>query len=472
MTRTRPATLLRYLRAFTARPDAGDPSDGELLGRFVRLRDEAAFEMLVWRHGKMVWNLCRRLLRHPQDAEDAFQATFLALVRKGDAIRQHQSLSSWLYKVAYRVALRARAEAGRRGPQLGEPTDLPAVDLDETIWRDLKPVLDAEIDHLPEKYRAAVILCYLEGHSTAEAAALLGCPKGTVLSRLAWARQRLQQRLTRRGLTLSLAALAAGLVECLRAAPPPGLVSTTRSAAVAFAAGGSTVGGVVSARAVRLMEGVLRTMYYSKLKMIVLLVAMAVLAGAGLGRWALGPGTAAALEKKHDESARAAAPDEEPRKPPEGQGAEARAFQPPRPAGDWERTAGPLQATLHFGPDHVSGTIDLTLENQRLTIAIDADYSVTKDHVLYGILTGVELQGLPRAEAKELSEAEFLTTQMLDQPFSLHYRLDDSVLTLKDVRFGSFNLKDEKDELREYKMLFAGRYKHQGDTPKNNRGKR
>src|SRR5437588_536754 len=148
MTRTRPATLLRYLREFTARQDPGGPSDGELLGRFVRLRDEAAFEMLVWRHGKMVWNLCRRLLRHPQDA-----------------------------------------------------------DLDETTWRDLKPVLDAEIDRLPEKYRAAVILCYLEGHSTTEAAALLGCPKGTVLSRLAGARQRLQRRLTRRGLTLSLVAL-------------------------------------------------------------------------------------------------------------------------------------------------------------------------------------------------------------------------------------------------------------------------
>jgi hypothetical protein len=213
-------------------------------------------------------------------------------------------------------------------------------------------------------------------------------------------------------------------------------------------------------------------MYYSKLKMLVLLLAVVVLVGAGLGRWALGPATAVALEKKHEESSPAAARDDEPRKPPEAERTEGKTYLPPRPVGVWERTAGPLQVTLHFGPDHLKGTIDLTMDKQRITIAFEANYNITKDHVLYGVLTGVEVQGVAKGDAKEITEVEFLSTQMIDQPFSLHYRLDDQVLTIKDVKFGSFNFKGEKDELGEYKMLFAGRYKYQGDSPRSQRGKR
>ncbi|MCI0683142.1 MAG: RNA polymerase sigma factor [Gemmataceae bacterium] len=172
-------------------------ADSELLGRFLRYRDEAAFELLVWRHGPMVLDLCQRVLAHQHDAEDAFQATFLTLAVKAADIDQRQAVGSWLYKVAYRVALRAKARARRRGaleqPLPAEPSYEPA---DELAWRELRPVIDAEVDRLPEKYRAAFVLCCLQGKTNEEAAAELGCPKGTVLSRLARARERLRGRLS------------------------------------------------------------------------------------------------------------------------------------------------------------------------------------------------------------------------------------------------------------------------------------
>src|SRR5262249_24569164 len=157
--------------------------------RFVRRRDEAAFEALVWRHAPLVLGVCRRVLRHEQDAEDAFQATFLTLVRKARSIGRKQSVGSWLYKVAYRAAVQAKAAAGRRAarekPWAGEPAGEPSEDV---IWRDLRPVLDEEVGRLPARYRVPFVLCYLNGKTSAEAAREIGCPAGTIMSRLAWAR--------------------------------------------------------------------------------------------------------------------------------------------------------------------------------------------------------------------------------------------------------------------------------------------
>jgi RNA polymerase sigma factor (sigma-70 family) len=197
-------TLLDRLRRIVGPPGTGGLTDAELLERCVRPRDEAAFEVLVWRHGAMVLGVCRRLLRHEQDAEDAFQATFLAFVRKGGAVGKREALASWLYKVAYGVALRAKHEAAKRArrERSGVAAEVTAPPGDPGR-HELRVVLDEEISRLPERYRAAFVLCQVEGHTDEEAARQLGCPRGTVSSRLTWALDRLWTRLTRRGLAFS-----------------------------------------------------------------------------------------------------------------------------------------------------------------------------------------------------------------------------------------------------------------------------
>jgi RNA polymerase sigma factor (sigma-70 family) len=246
--------LLRRFQRLTEGTGTGALPDSQLLGRYVANRDEAAFEVLVWRHGAMVYSLCRRLLRHEQDAEDAFQASFLALARKAASVRNGESLASWLYKVAFRIAAAARATAATRIERGSISVDVSAATSDESVWRDLRPVLDEEVNRLPAKYRSAFVLCYLEGRTNEEAARQLGCPKGTVLSRLARARQRLRTRLTRRGVALTTGALP--LVT-----PPTRLVGAAVEGAV------TTGVGALSDRVVALSEGALRTMSLSKLTM-------------------------------------------------------------------------------------------------------------------------------------------------------------------------------------------------------------
>jgi RNA polymerase sigma factor (sigma-70 family) len=269
-------SLLRGLRRLGDRP-GGALTDAQLLERFVRQRDQAAFELLVWRHGPLVLGVCRRLLRHEQDIEDAFQATFLVLVRKASSIVRREAVGGWLYKVAYRVALAARATAAARAAREEPWADQHAADeADELIWRDLRPLLDEEVMRLPEKYRAPFVLCCLQGMTNEEAAAQLGCPRGTVLSRLARARERLRLRLTRRGVALSAAALATTAAERGLAAVPSGFLEMTIKAIAGGAAG-------VSARAAALAEGVLHVMVVSKLKVVLLVAALVGIAGVGTG---------------------------------------------------------------------------------------------------------------------------------------------------------------------------------------------
>src|SRR5262249_55629286 len=154
--------------------------------------EEEAFRALLGRHGPMVLGVCRRLLRDPHAVEDAFQATFLVLLRRAASIARPELLGNWLYGVAYRVAARARQQAGRRARRDGPlPEDLPAAPDEDPAWRELRPLLDAEIARLRERYRQPVVLCYLEGRTCEEAGRLLGCPAGTVKSRLSRARDQL-----------------------------------------------------------------------------------------------------------------------------------------------------------------------------------------------------------------------------------------------------------------------------------------
>jgi RNA polymerase sigma factor (sigma-70 family) len=267
-------------------------TDAQLLERFAARRDEvgaAAFEALVARHGAMVWGVCRHLLRDPHAAEDAFQATFLVLVRKARGLKVGDSLGGWLHGVTHRVAARARADALKRERRecTGEGLPFePAADGDELDHIDLRPVLHEELARLPEKYRAPLVLCYLEGLTHDEAAARLRWPVGTVRGRLARAREQLRGRLARRGLGVGAGAgaIAAVLAGEARAAVPPALVSSTVHAATGTAAGGLLAAGAVPAAAVALSQGVIRAMTLAKLKLAgaVLLTTGLVAGGAGV----------------------------------------------------------------------------------------------------------------------------------------------------------------------------------------------
>ena len=285
--------VLRLLRRLVAAESGGDSTDRQLLQRFAGQREEVAFAALVQRHGPMVLGVCRRILRDPHDADDAFQATFLVLARKDGALAEPQKLANWLYGVACRTAARAKAEAARRRLHERQFTDMPSAEARSggaESFHELGPLLDEELQRLPDKYRAPLVLCYLEGKTYAEAAQVLGWAEGTVSGRLARARELLRGRLTRRGLTLAAAALAPALAESAApAAVPPALADTTAMAATLFAAGSAAAGaGVVPAAAAALAEGVLQTMFVTRRKVVaVLALALALAAtllatGAGL----------------------------------------------------------------------------------------------------------------------------------------------------------------------------------------------
>jgi RNA polymerase sigma factor (sigma-70 family) len=271
--------VLRHIRRLAGAADRGERSDAELLERFTARRDEAAFAALVRRHGPMVLAVCRRLLRQEQDAEDAFQATFLILVRKAAGIARPAALGCWLYEVALRTARRARAQAASRREHERRVPQMPQHDFVAAVaWRDLQPVLDEEISRLPADYREPFVLCCLQGRTYAQAAAQLGCPKGTVWRRLAAARKLLRCRLTRRGLALPAGVLAAALVQGQASASVPArLVAATTGAAVGAA------GAAVAAPVAALVQGGLRVTAAPRTKAVLGIVLTLGLAWAGAG---------------------------------------------------------------------------------------------------------------------------------------------------------------------------------------------
>jgi RNA polymerase sigma factor (sigma-70 family) len=247
----------------------GGLTDAQLLERFLRsdATAGAAFEVLLDRHGPMVLGVCRRILRDDHAADDAFQATFLVLVRRDRAIRRRDSLGPWLHGVARRMAVRARAAATKRRERefraaIDPATTMTMVELDANI---IGPELHAEIDRLPEKYRAPIVLCYLQGRSISDASRQLGWPVGTVGGRLARARARLRDRLVRRGLVAPAAFIAALAPDPADAvAVPRALARSTLDAALQLTAGRAAT-AAVSATVANLLGETLRTMAWARL---------------------------------------------------------------------------------------------------------------------------------------------------------------------------------------------------------------
>jgi RNA polymerase sigma factor (sigma-70 family) len=274
--------VLRHLSDAALLRD-GAPSDGWLLERYLGNRDEPAFEALVRRHGPMVLGVCRRVLGDCHEAEDAFQATFLALVRKAASIGSRELVGNWLYGVAYRTALYSRRTASRRRAvekQVGQMPERKVVEPEPLP--DLRPLLDRELSRLPEVYRIPMVLCDLGGKTRQEVARQLGVPEGTVSSRLARGRELLRKRLTRQGMALTGAALVLGLTEAASAAVPPALLRSTVRAGVSVAAGRAAA--AVSAPVAFLLRAVLREMVVAKFKAaaVLLLAASLVVLAAGL----------------------------------------------------------------------------------------------------------------------------------------------------------------------------------------------
>jgi RNA polymerase sigma factor (sigma-70 family) len=269
----------------------GGPTDGELLEGFLAVGDEAAFAELMYRHGPMVLGVCRRVLGNAHDAEDAFQATFLVLARRAAAVRPRDLVGNRLYGVACRTALKARTAAARRRARERQVPDVPTTEpAAEAVWRDLQPLLDEELNRLPDRYRVPVVLCDLEGRSQREAARQLGWPDGTLATRLTRARRLLAQRLTRRGVALSAGAVALMLTQQAAASVPAALAANTVQAA-ALAAAGKAVTAVVSAEVVALTQGVLQAMFLTKVKSALIVLILVGVLGAGtalLGHRGLG----------------------------------------------------------------------------------------------------------------------------------------------------------------------------------------
>ena len=221
--RIRPMDPVEYQRFERPHdPNEVAPSDRELLERFIERRDEQAFETLVRLHGPLVLGVCRRIVGHHHDAEEAFQATFLVLARKAASVRPPEMVANWLYGVACRTALKLRTTIAQRRAKEVQVTVVPEPKAPQTDpWNDIAPLLDRELSRLPDKYRAAVVSCDLEGRSRRDAARQLGWPEGTLKVRLMQARAILARRLARQGVVLSVGALAAVVSQHAASAAVP-----------------------------------------------------------------------------------------------------------------------------------------------------------------------------------------------------------------------------------------------------------
>jgi RNA polymerase sigma factor (sigma-70 family) len=260
-------------------------TDVQLLEDYLCRQDEAALASLIQRYAPMVWGVCRRVLGNHHDAEDAFQATFLVFVRKATSISNKALLANWLYGVARQTALKARSTIARKKERERQVMVMPEpAAIEEKLLTDLRRALDQELGLLPQDYRAVIVLCDLEDKTRQEAARCLGCPEGTIASRLARARTLLAKRLARHGLPVPLGALAVVCSQGAMGGAPPAVVHSTIKAATLFAAG-QTAAGAVSLRGFALAEGVLKAMLLKKLTNLAAVVLLACLFGLAASAW-------------------------------------------------------------------------------------------------------------------------------------------------------------------------------------------
>jgi RNA polymerase sigma factor (sigma-70 family) len=437
-------------------------SDEELLTRFLKDRDEQAFEALLVRHAPAVRAACRAWLRSPADIDDAAQATFLVLVQRAGSIRNRAVLGPWLYRVAVNVSRRLRRQAPAAHPL---PADVPGRGPAEPS--DLRDLLAEEVARLPDKYRQPLQLCYLTGLTTAEAARYLGWPKGTVLTRLAWARERLKKRLAARG--VSEGALA-GLMLPAAAPLSRQWVTVTARVAAGVLAGESPAGMGPPERAVSLAKGVVRAMIGNRIKYVTVAVLLA-LGGIGLGihHWASAsggprggrPGTGeggearvavklAAPEAKEGRGAVAAAEEKKPAKQAEARLGRRREAVIRLPVGKFVKEVnvephGSGRLTWTYEEDRVLGLIEVSAMGGEVELATDAEISLSSSGTVYGLITGVRLKHLRLPEGKDFeklkpfvglwSAAEPLVNEVfLDMPFSYRFRLQGNRLILTDFR--------------------------------------
>jgi RNA polymerase sigma factor (sigma-70 family) len=274
--------VLDYIHRLPRKGTNRDANDADLLNRFVARQDENAFVGLLQRHARLVWAVCRRVHGNVHDAEDSFQATFFVFARQAGTIRRSGSLASWLYRLAYRTAMHAKKNAYKRRRR-EEKVAVPAGQVVPATsgLQELQAVLDEEVNRLAEKHRTPFVLCCLQGKSKSEAAAECGWKEGTVSSRLAQARKILQERLTRRGITLSAVLTADAVSErAASAAVPMTLLNSTAQTAFQFASG-KTTAIACSASAATLASGVLKAMLWQKVKVVSVLFLAAIFLGTG-----------------------------------------------------------------------------------------------------------------------------------------------------------------------------------------------
>jgi RNA polymerase sigma factor (sigma-70 family) len=471
-------TVTRRLAAGTADRGAPPAADADLLTRFLDRHDESAFEDLVVRHLPAVRAVCRSLLRDPNDADDAVQATFLVLVRRAAVVRNRAALGGWLCRVAWRTSNRIRESNARQtGRNSGvDPDTTPAHDT--VAGADLADALNDEITRLPERYRLAVLACYAAGTPTAEAARHLGWPKGTLLTRLAWARRRLRDRLTRRGVTLAggFTAAFAGRSGSAGAAL---FANTMSRAAIALAAGDPIFKEFVTARVSSLTEGVVRAMIATNLKIVLGLGFLVVaLLGLGLGRLTVGTADAANPDDKKLLAANPAAPPKSAKEQKAKADAEpeAAAVAPTgpghdlivrRPLGSYTREVTPYgRATLTFTENRIHLAATIRIEKVTFTVTADADYNLNRESMVYGIITGADIAG--PFDEDEAAEVALLVALANDMPFAFRVRTDDEAITIKDIKAGPIGSplfvelignKGEVNELAMFTSLACGRYK-------------
>jgi RNA polymerase sigma factor (sigma-70 family) len=279
---------LQLLREAALRTEGAGLTDGQLLECFVSRRETAALETLVRRHAPMVWGVCRRILCSHHDAEDAFQATFLVLVRKAASVVPPEMVANWLYGVARQTALKARAVAARRRGRQRQVTTMPESDVEQPQdpWPDVQTVLDEELSRLSEKYRVAIVLCDLEGKTRKEAARQLGCPEGTLAARLARGRALLARALAQRGVSVSGGALAAVLAQQVASAAAPAALVSATIRAVTTVAAGQAAAGLMSGTVAALTEGVIQAMFRNKLLSVTTVLFVLTMIGLGAGAYA------------------------------------------------------------------------------------------------------------------------------------------------------------------------------------------